>query len=335
MKLRPEQLPAQLKKGLAPVYLLSGDEPLLLQEAADQILQAARSAGFEERSLFTVGNNFHWSELQQEAAALSLFAENKIVDLRIPTGKPGKEGGAVLTEWCHSPPPEKILLIRCAKLDGATQRTKWFKAIEQAGVTLQLWPLELRQIPNWIMQRMRAAGIDATPGAAALVAERIEGNLLAAVQEIEKLSLLIEPGQQVDEAMVMQLVADSARFDPFQLADAILGGDRVRALRILHGLREEGAAIQMVLWAIVRDLRELAAIGSEPQLSRHKPLEYVPAPLWKRRMPLFAATLRRLRPQQIQQLVRRAGEVDRAGKGMAAGEPWSGLEELVLRATSG
>ncbi len=335
MKLRPEQLQGHLKKGLAPVYLLSGDEPLLLQEAADQVIQAARNAGFEERAIFTVESGFHWSTLQEEGAALSLFAEKKMIDLRLPTGKPGKEGGAALVEWCQRPPEEKVLLIRSGKLDGAVQRAKWFKAIEQAGVVVQIWPLELRQIPNWIMQRMRGAGLDATPGAAALIAERVEGNLLAAVQEVEKLSLLSEPGQPIDEAMALHLVADSARFDPFQLADAMLAGERARALRILHGLREEGTAIQVVLWAIVRDLRELAAVGSESNLARHKPLEYIPAPLWKRRMPLLGAILRRLRPRQIQQLVKRAGEIDRAGKGMAESDPWIGLETLVVQATAG
>ena len=146
------------------------------------------------------------------------------------------------------------------------------------------------------------------------------------------LSQLVEPGRQVDEALVMQLAADRARFDPFQLTDAMLAGEGGRALRILHGLREEGTAIQMVLWAVVRDLRELAAIGSEAQLARHKPLEYIPAPLWKRRVPLFAALLRRLRPQQIEQLVRRAAEIDRVGKGMAEGDPLAGLESLVVLA---
>ena len=269
MKLRPDQLANHLKRALAPIYLISSDEPLLLQEAADQILQAARQTGFEERALYSVGAGFHWSDLQQEGAALSLFAEKKIIDLRLPTGKPGKEGGAMLTEWSHSPPDDKILVIRSGKLDGASQRAKWFKAIEKAGVTVQIWPMELRQIPNWIMQRMRVAGINATPGAAALVAERIEGNLLAAVQEIEKLSLLTNKGDQVDETMVMTLVADSARYDPFQLADAILGGERARALHILYGLKEEGVAIQIILWAIVRDLRELAAIGNLQRLAAH------------------------------------------------------------------
>ncbi len=334
MKLRPEQLAAQLKKGLAPVYLISGEEPLLLQEAAEAILQSARAQGFVERSIHTVDNSFHWSELQQESAALSLFAEQKVVDLRIPTGKPGKEGGTALVEWCGAPPEEKILLIRAGKLDGAAQRAKWFKTIEQAGVVVQIWPLELRQIPNWIMQRMRGAGMDATQGAASLIAERVEGNLLAAVQEIEKLSLLVESGQQVDEAMVMNLVADSARFDPFQLADTMLSGDRVRALRILRGLQEEGTAIQVVLWAILRDLRELAVIGSESQLNRHKPLEYIPPALWKRRLPLLAAALRRLNLQRLQLLVQLAGRVDRAGKGMGEGESWQLLEELLLRMTA-
>jgi len=334
VKLRPEQLPGQLKRGLAPVYLLSGDEPLLLQEAAAQIVETARNSGFEERSILTVDSGFHWSELLEERAALSLFAEQKVVDLRMPSGKPGKEGGAALTDWCQQPPDDKILLVRSGKLDGSSQRSKWFKAVEQAGVVVQIWPLELRQIPRWIMQRMQMAGISATPGAAALIAERVEGNLLAAVQEIEKLSLLVDPGQQVDEALVMQLVADSARFDPFQLTDAMLAGERGRALRILYGLREEGTAIQVVLWAVVRDLRELAAIGGEAQLARHKPLEYIPAPLWKRRIPLFAAILRRLRPQQIERLVRRAAEIDRAGKGMAEGDPWAGLESLIVQATA-
>jgi DNA polymerase-3 subunit delta len=333
MKLRPEQLATHLNKGLAPLYLVSGDEPLLLQEAAEAILQRARAQGFVERSIHTVESNFRWSELQQESVALSLFAEQRVVELRLPGGKPGKEGGAVLQQWCESPPQEKMLLIRAGKLDGAAQRAKWFKAIEQVGVVVQIWPLELRQIPGWIMQRMRSAGMEVTPGAAALIAERVEGNLLAAVQEIEKLSLLVTPGERIDEQMALQLVADSARFDPFQLADAVLAGECRRALRILHGLREEGSAIQVVLWAIQRDLRELAAIGGGERLNRHKPLEYVPAPLWKRRMPLFAAALQRLNGRTIHFLVRKAGVVDRAGKGMGEGEPWLLLEELVVRAT--
>ncbi len=334
MKLRPEQLVSQLQKKLAPVYLISGEEPLLLQESAQRVVERAREQGFAERSLITVEANFNWSVLQQESAALSLFAEQKLVDLRLPSGKPGKEGAAVLSEWCASPPPDKILLIRAGKLEGSAQRAKWFKAIEQVGVVVQIWPLELGRIPDWVLQRMSSAGLQATRGAATLIAQRVEGNLLAAVQEIEKLSLLTEPGQRVDEALVLQLVADSARFDPFQLADAMLLGERARALRILQGLREEGMAIQVILWAIVRDLKELAAVGSEPNLSRYKPLEYVPAALWKRRMPMMAALLRRLQPQQIRQLLHYAGEIDRAGKGMADSDPWIGLERLLLKATA-
>lgn len=335
MKLRPEQLTTHLNKGLAPVYLISGEEPLLLQEAVEQVLQAARAAEYSERTLFTVEGNFHWSELQQEGAALSLFAERKIIDLRLPTGKPGREGGQALVDWCQQPPEEKLLLIRAGKLDGAAQRSKWFKAIEKAGVVVQIWPMELRQIPQWIMQRMRQAGLDATQGAASLIAERVEGNLLAAVQEIEKLALLSEPGVKIDEATALNLVADSARYDPFQLADAVLAGERARALRILNGLREEGSAIQVVLWALIRDLRELAAMGQESRLSAHKPLEYVPAPLWKRRLPLMGTMLRRLSEGKIQRLVRQMGEIDRAGKGMAEGEPWLELERWVVLATAG
>ncbi len=333
MRVKPEQLTGHLERGLAPLYLLSGDEPLLLQEAADQILQNMRAAGFDERMVLTVEGGFDWSSLQQEQAALSLFAEKRVVDLRIPDGKPGKQGGALLADWSAQPPEEKLLLIRLPKLDAAAQRAKWFKTVDQAGVVVQFWPLDVRQIPGWIMQRMRKAGLNATAGAAALIAERVEGNLLAAVQEIEKLTLLYPQDQLIDEALVLQLVSDSARFDPFQLADAILVGDRGRALRIVRGLKEEGTAIQVVLWAVQRDLRELAAIGDSRRLSGHKPLEYVAPALWKRRLPLFSAMLKRVSSGQLEKLVRSLGGIDRSGKGMADGDPWIGLESLILMAT--
>ncbi len=331
MKLKPEAVADHLKREIAPVYLLSGDEPLLLNELADQVRGALKQHGFVERTVLTAEVGFRWSGLSAEGAALSLFAEKRIVDLRLPTGKPGREGGQALAEWCENPPEEKVLLILSAKLDGAAQRSKWFKTIERVGVTVQVWPIEPRQLPSWIMGQLRNSGVEATPEAASLIAERVEGNLLAARQEIEKLALLVESGTAVDGQLAATLVADSARFDVFKFTDALLGGERKRALRILHGLREEGTAIQVVLWALVRDLRELAAMAMGGNPATHQPLEY--NPMWRRRAPLFMAMLNRLGKRRIVALVRQLGLIEQAGKGMHEGDPWVGLEDLVVRAT--
>ncbi len=331
MRLKSEALANQLRGEIAPVYLFSGDEPLLLDELADQARSAFRKKGFDERTVLTVGSGFRWDELNAEGSALSLFAEKKVVDLRLPTGKPGRDGGKALTEWCETPPNDKVLLIISGKLDGSAQKSKWYKSIEQCGITVQVWPVEIRQMPGWIMQRMRSAGLEATAAATELIAERVEGNLLAALQEIEKLTLLVEPGTSVDEQMVVSLVANSARFNVFKFSDALLAGERARALCILHGLREEGAAIQVVLWSVIRDLRELAAMAVEQNPSAHQPLEY--NPMWRKRQPMFTATLNRLGEKRVIALVRQLGLIERAGKGMHDGDPWSGLEDFVVRAT--
>ncbi len=331
MKLRPEQLSGQLQRELAPIYLLSGDEPLLLQEAAEQVIVAATRAGFSERTIWSVDSGFDWEELTAAGNALSLFAEQKIIDLRIPNGRPGKGGEGALLAWSRQPPPDQILLIRTPKLESRISRTQWYRAIEQSGVAVAIWPLDRSRIPAWVEQRMRQQQLRPTAEAVAMVADRIEGNLLAAVQEIEKIALLVSPGTTVDGEMVARLVADSARFDPFQLADTILAGEQERSLRILQELRQEGSAIQLVLWPLVRDLRELVAVALPQRLAAHKPVDRSISPMiWKRRLPLFRAALGRLRPNRLPDLLQQAGEIDRIGKGMAVGDPWLALELLVL-----
>src|SRR5690606_34729471 len=217
-KLRPEQLGAALAKQLAPIYLVSGDEPLLIQESCDQIRAAARKNGFSERELYHVETSFDWNQLLSAANSLSLFAEKKIIELRMPSGKPGDKGGKILQEYAESPAPDNLLLIITEKLDGAVQKSKWFKAVESFGQHIQVWPVTAAQLPRWIGLRLQSAGLRADSDAIDLLVSRIEGNLLAAVQEIEKLKLLAD-NNHINYELMASVVADSARYDVFGLAD--------------------------------------------------------------------------------------------------------------------
>src|SRR6218665_17122 len=241
MKLAPAQLSKHLQSGLAPVYAISGDDPLLCQEAADAIRAATRAQGFTERQVFNADASFDWGNLLQAGNSLSLFAEKRVLELRIPNGKPGDKGTAALLEYLARPPEDTLLLISLPKLDGSTQKTKWAKAIIDGPQAqfVQIWPVEVHQLPQWIRQRMSQIGMSATQEAVDLIAARVEGNLLAAAQEIEKLKLLAD-GNQIDAATVQAAVADSARYDVFGLIDAVLNGEAAHALRILEGLRGEG-----------------------------------------------------------------------------------------------
>ncbi len=329
MRIPLPKLQTHLGDGLAPVYLLSGDEPLQLGEAADAVRAAARAAGYANREVIEAAANFDWNQLAAEANSLSLFAEQKIIDLRLPSGKPGREGGAALAAYCADPPPDTLLLLTLPKLDKAQQNSKWFKAIDQLGVVVQIWPIEAAQLPRWIEQRLRAAGLQPAPGVAALLAERIEGNLLAARQEIEKLLLLLGPGP-VDLDSLSQAVGDSARFDVFTLVDGALQGDATRCLRILGGLRDEGIAPPVVLWALARELRALATIarqvadGASPEQAMRS------ARVWDKRKPLVGQALRRLPPAAWGSLLQLCQRTDAAIKGADGDDPWRLLERIAL-----
>jgi len=263
VKLKAEQLPKQLAAALAPVYAISGDEPLLCQEAADAIRAACKQAGYGERQVFSADAHFDWGRLYEAGASLSLFAEKTLLDVRLPSGKPGDKGAAVLLEYLDNPPADKILLLSLPKLDSSTQKSKWCKALAEhkAACLVQIWPVEAAALPGWISQRLAAAGLSADNEAAALLAERVEGNLLAAAQEIEKLKLHDHSGRLTVES-VQAAVADSARFDLFGLIDSALQGDAAHALRTLYGLRSEGVDSVVILWALARELRTLAALAA-------------------------------------------------------------------------
>jgi DNA polymerase-3 subunit delta len=333
MKLNPSQLSKHLQGNLSPVYVVSGDEALLCQEATDAIRTAARQQGHSERQVFNADTNFDWGTLLQAGASLSLFAEKRILELRIPNGKPGDKGTAALLEYLSRPAEDTILLINLPKLDGSTQKTKWAKALIDGPDCqfIQIWPVEVAQLPQWIRQRLASSGLTATAEAVDMIAVRVEGNLLAAAQEIEKLKLLAD-GNQIDIDTVQAAVADSARFDVFGLIDAALNGEAAHALRILEGLRGEGVEPPVILWALAREIRLLASIAQ--QFAQGIPLEKAFSsarpPVWDKRRPLVSKALQRLSAPRWAALLQDAQQIDAQVKGQAPGDPWSGLSLLTF-----
>jgi len=254
---------AQLHKHLAgaelkPVYLIAGEEHLLVLEAADALRARAKQLGYVEREILDVDPRFDWNALAQSASAMSLFASRKLIDLRIPTGKPGREGGATIVEYCGNPPPDTILLITCMEWSRKeNEGSAWVGAVEKAGTYVPVWPMKLEELPGWIAARCSSRGLQADPGAIAALAERVEGNSLAAAQEIDKL-VLLHGTAPLDADTLEELVADSARFDVFKLIDAALRGDAARALRIVEGLRAEGEQVPALMGMVLYKLQQLA-----------------------------------------------------------------------------
>lgn len=329
MRLRLDQLDGHLRKGVAPVYLVSGDEPLQVGEAADAIRQAAKGAGYLSREVFEAGARFDWNLLGQEADALSLFADKKIVDLRLPGGKPGREGSAALSAWCDDLPADTLLLLTLPKLDRGQLNSKWVKALDRAGVLLQIWPPDAARLPGWVRQRLQAAGLQPAAGVAELLAEHSEGNLLAARQEIEKLLLLHGAGP-IGLEQLTEAISDSARFDVFTLVDAALAGQAGRVTRILAGLRGEGVAAPVVLWALAREIRTLSQLARAIAQGVRPEQALKQARIWANRTALVRKGVQRLRPDQWDRLLGRCQQADAIIKGAGAGDPWLVLEQTAL-----
>jgi DNA polymerase-3 subunit delta len=329
MRLSPTELQRRLERELAPVYLISGDEPLQLGEAADAVRGAAAGRGFTTRERLEASAGFDWNQLLAEANSLSLFAEKKLIDLRIPGGKPGREGGAALAEYCAAPPPDTLLLVTLPKLDRTQLQAKWLKAVESIGVLVQVWPVEGAQLSAWLQQRMRAAGLEPAPEVAGMLASRVEGNLLAASQEIEKLLLLYGPGA-IDATRLGSAVSDSARYDVFELVDSALRGEAGRCIHILAGLRGEGVAPPVVLWALSRELRALLPLATATAQGVSAAQAMAQARVWDKRKPLVGAALRRLRPESLHVLLARCQSIDSVIKGARRDDPWCWLEQVTL-----
>ena len=329
MKLRPEQLTGHLQKQLAPIYIVSGDEPLQAAEVCDAIRARARESGCSERLVFNVESGFDWNALLQARDSLSLFAERRLMELRLPSGKPGDAGGKALQEYAARPPAGDVLLVICGKLDRDAQRAKWYSVLEQAGVAVQVWSLNAAQLPAWIERRMRSRGLQPNAEAVSLLAERVEGNLLACAQEIEKLLLLHGAGA-VDGAAVAAAVAESARYSVYDLADRALAGEGAAVSRILRGLQGEGEEPTLVLWALAREIRNLATMAEEVRRGATSEQVLARQGVWDSRKSLMRGALKRCSAQALRRLLRQAGRADQVIKGAAQGKVWDELLQVAL-----
>jgi len=330
MRFRADQLASHLKGNLLPCYLVSGDEPLQMGEAADRVRHAAREAGYTDREIFEVQKSgFDWGRLRAEADALSLFADKRIFDLRLVSAAIGADGGAALRDYAQKPPPDTLLLVTAPRMDRKQLTAKWVQAVDAAGAVIQVWPVEGERLAPWVEQRMRARGLVPGPGVVSMLAERIEGNLLAAAQEIDKLLLLEGPGVVSPEDLA-EAVADNARFDVFALVDSALEGSAARCARMLNRLNAEGVPEPVVLWALAREIRQLAAMsfaiakGSDASrvMTTHK--------VWDKRKTAVGKGLRRLPVDRWQELLCACARTDLIIKGRAKGGAWQALQDITL-----
>jgi DNA polymerase-3 subunit delta len=330
MKLNGENLPAQLRKELPSICLVTGDEPLLLGEACDQLRAAARDKGFTERQVFFVERGFDWNELRAATQAMSLFAEQRILEVRLEGASPGNDGSEVLCDIAAQGASDILLLVITNKLDARSLSTKWVTAVEKQGWLVQVWPVELAQLPSWIERRLQRANLKSEPGVAALLAERVEGNLLAAQQEIDKLALLY-PDQLITADIVTSDVADSARYDVLQLGMAAMQGHAARALRILDGLHEEGIDATLVLWGINKDVQWMARVAAAMTRGQSADAAMQGAGVWRPRQAAMKQAVQRLKLSALRGLIYDAAQVDAAIKGVNRRDPWVELRGLVAR----
>jgi DNA polymerase-3 subunit delta len=339
MQVRLDQLGAHLQRELRPLYTLHGDEPLLAQEACDAIRGAARAAGHTERTVHTVaGAHFDWGELLGAAQALSLFADKRLIEIRIPGGKPGKEGSEALQRYCETLGDDLVTIIVLPRLDKATQSSAWFTALDGAGVTLRVDPVERKVLPQWIAQRLGAQGQRVQGGEAgqrtlAFFADRVEGNLLAAHQEIQKLGLLYPSGELSFE-QVEAAVLNVARYDVFKFTEAVLAGQTARVLRMLDGLQAEGEAAVLVHWTLAEDIRALKRVKDAMAAGRPLPIALREQRVWGVKEKLFERALPRLGDTSLLALLDAAAVCDGLVKGLRHPDwpldPWAALRRLAL-----
>ena len=334
LKLQANQLSAHLKNNLAPCYLVSGDEHLLVDEALDQIRYAAREQGFTSRELHVATTGFDWSELGAAGANLSLFAEQRIVEVRLPTGKPGRTGSKALIDFIDQLGPDLMLIVSTVKLDRSAAASKWAKLLDAKGVSVPIWPVGARELPAWIADRMRRAGLKPDRSAVAMIADRVEGNLLAANQEIEKLRLILGPVEvNVDD--IGAAVANSSRYDVFKLVDAALQGDAKRAIKILTGLRAEGVEPIIVIWSLTRELRTLAKLVDLTRNNVELGKAMQAAGVWRNRQALVRSCVGRHRQTELYRLLKATGRADAMAKGQAGGDPWQLAADIVMNLSLG
>lgn len=329
MQISPDKLEQQLSAGIAPIYLVSSEDTFLQQEAADKVRYAVRQAGFDQREKHVVEAGFDWSTLSYAAQSMSLFGEKKLLELTIANGKPGDKGGKALREYAEIAPVDTVLLLVMGKIEKASTNSKWFKTIADKGVVCRLWPVESRNMPQWIAQRLQQHGLSADREALQLLAERVEGNLLAAAQEIEKLRLSINDSQ-VSAETVINMIGNSARYNVFELIDACLQGQQAQALRILTGLRSEGGNALSVLGVISAEVRKLLELTLLSQSGMPLPRAMDQLRIWKNRQAATQAALKRSPLPVLQHCHKLCQQTDLAAKGIPGAAAWDVLTELCL-----
>lgn len=329
LRIDSEQLPQHLGRGLKTLYVVYGEELLLALEAADRIRAKARTEGISERRVLVADTHFDWGEMLMMGNNLSLFATRRLLDLRIPSGKPGKAGSEALQALAASPPDDTLVLISLPQLDRQSLAAKWFESLEHAGVAVHAAKIRREHLGNWLSGRLALNGQQADARTTEFLVSRVEGNLMAASQEVQKLALLFPAGPlQFDE--VRNAVLDVARFDVFDIGAALLQGNRTRFVRMMEGLRAEGTAPPLLLWALAEEIRALARVKSAMQAGEALAEAMRNARVWGPRQEWMPAALRRLALDNLFSALRRAAQIDRMIKGLHHGDVWDAMRELGL-----
>ena len=329
MQLRPADLGAHLARTLQPLYVIHGDEPLAAIEAADAIRAAARRAGCDEREVFIVEQHFRWDAFLAANANRGLFGSRKLIDLRIPSGKPGVDGAEALERHARSLDPDNVTLVTLPRIDRAAQSSAWFSSLADAGVTIAVVPVEREALPTWLAERLARNEQRAARDTLAFLAQRCEGNLLAARQEIDKLALLLPKGE-LAHADVERAVADVARYDIQELSEAWLSGDAGRTLRIVDALRGEGEPITLAIWQLGEDLHALAGVRDAMAQGQWLFTAVRNARVWGKRLWALVRAVRRATPGQVERLLRSLAKLDALAKGLGRLDPWDMLISLAL-----
>jgi DNA polymerase-3 subunit delta len=330
MKIYADQLEGQMHKSLQAAYWLAGDEPLQMREASDVLRQFSRTQGYTERELHEVDNNFDWQLLIAAGNSMSLFAEKKLIELRMRSSKLDDTAKKALTSYLENPAPDCMLLITSPKIEAASTKTQWFKKIEAGAIVVQIYPVEANKLPQWINNRLKKHQLSADRDAIQLLAERTEGNLLAADQEFEKLSLVFGAGAHLSVDVVARSVADNARYNIFGLIDACLAGQGSKAVRTLHRMRDEGAETVMINTMLARELRNIASIADELARGGSANRVYQTHQVWANRQEIVGKAIQRISVNKAHQMLEKARAIDLASKGMSGSSPWILLEQLVL-----
>jgi DNA polymerase-3 subunit delta len=327
MNVRPDQLSAMIAKTQYPVYMVSGDEPLQQMESLDLIRSFLRDQDYSEREILDVDAQFDWQRLLDEANTLSLFASRRIVELRLPSAKPGRQGSQVIKDYLTNPPQDTVLIINAGKVDGSAKKSAWFKAIDQKGMVVQCWPVPVEKLSFWLQQRFKARDMDADNEVLSYISQHVEGNLLAADQEIEKLFMLLGPGK-ISYADVVQAVTSQSRYNVFELVDVLLSGNTPRVIKIVAGLKAEGVVPVVVNWALAKDIRLLSKVSADVSSAD---FTLKRSGVWQSRITLFKSCLSRHSQRSFYLMLKRCAYIDAASKGMIDTNVWDDIESLCVR----